>query len=242
MLADLRRVRKCLWANEEDEAFVDDDEDQCEEPVVPREPPKTPTKDQLARRQKDIDYGKATSGYKNYLERVPKEQRGNLCPQTPEKNEKVARRVWDITVRNWRRTLHQWDVPAKESTPLSSPSKIPTRRSRPGRSRLSPASSVTSSPSDRGYVTTPDSRGDRSLLDEEDDFLFVEMEDFPPLPSGQHGKPWWEIVEEEEKAKEEAEAEEMEEEPLDQIVKNLSITNPDTEKEGDEETEEQLQE
>ena len=30
------------------------------------------TEQQLARRQKDIDFGKATEGYHNYIERVPK--------------------------------------------------------------------------------------------------------------------------------------------------------------------------
>lgn len=67
----------------------------------------------LVRRQKQIDYGKNTLGYENYLRQVPKEQRTREHPKTPPKHIKYSRRAWDGLVRVWRKKLHCFDPDAK---------------------------------------------------------------------------------------------------------------------------------
>ncbi|KAL4659781.1 hypothetical protein GN956_G1002 [Arapaima gigas] len=67
----------------------------------------------LKRRQKQIQYGKNTSGYQNYIQQVAKYSRiPGLHPSTPNKYCKCSRRAWDMQVRQWRRALHAWDVPS----------------------------------------------------------------------------------------------------------------------------------
>lgn len=68
----------------------------------------------LARRQKQIDYGKNTTGYKRYQVLVPKHQRSRQDPVTPPKHCKYSRRAWDGLIRLWRRRLHNWDPPRSQ--------------------------------------------------------------------------------------------------------------------------------
>lgn len=63
----------------------------------------------LKRREKQIEYGKCTDGYRHYTQRVPLLKRQPKHPFTPPKYVKCSRRTWDGLVKVWRRHLHSWD-------------------------------------------------------------------------------------------------------------------------------------
>ncbi|CAG5045976.1 unnamed protein product [Parnassius apollo] len=63
----------------------------------------------LQRRQKQIDYGKNTVGYHNYIKDVPIDKRTKDDPKTPDKYSKYSRRSWDALIKIWRIKLHQYD-------------------------------------------------------------------------------------------------------------------------------------
>lgn len=63
----------------------------------------------LRRRQKQIDYGKNTLGYQNYVDNIPIETRTREHPKTPKKNIKYSRRSWDQQIKLWRIKLHNFD-------------------------------------------------------------------------------------------------------------------------------------
>ncbi|KAK9836308.1 hypothetical protein WJX81_004102 [Elliptochloris bilobata] len=70
----------------------------------------------LAQRQKQIDYGKNTLGYVNYLKAVPRERRRcrregliPIDPITPDVRQVCSKRAFDGQIRKWRRMLHEYD-------------------------------------------------------------------------------------------------------------------------------------
>eukprot|EP00007_Cunea_sp_BSH-02190019_P005832 CAMPEP_0174241254 /NCGR_PEP_ID=MMETSP0417-20130205/22442_1 /TAXON_ID=242541 /ORGANISM="Mayorella sp, Strain BSH-02190019" /LENGTH=452 /DNA_ID=CAMNT_0015320463 /DNA_START=62 /DNA_END=1417 /DNA_ORIENTATION=+ len=77
-----------------------------------RMPPREVETDEhrLLQRQRQIDFGKNTAGYANYLSQVPKSQRTREHPRTPDKTQVCSKRSWDGQVRKWRRLLHEFDT------------------------------------------------------------------------------------------------------------------------------------
>ncbi|KAK7508690.1 hypothetical protein BaRGS_00000256 [Batillaria attramentaria] len=116
------------------------------------------TEIQLARRQKDIDYGKNTLGYKTYREKVPDTQRASFHPKTPNKCEPCSRRYWDNKVRRWRKALHTWDPADVDDAASDKNSQAGASVSSPPSSVLStsPTSSTLETASDTGYETIQD--------------------------------------------------------------------------------------
>lgn len=60
----------------------------------------------LARRDKQISYGKNTVDYDRYSTLVPKDERTEGMPTTPKKQFKYSRRQWDGLVRIWKQKIH----------------------------------------------------------------------------------------------------------------------------------------
>lgn len=73
---------------------------------VPLEPL---TSHRLTIRQKQIDYGKNTKCYDEYLRQIPKDKRSWNDPQTPDIHAECSRRSWDGQIKKWRRILHMYD-------------------------------------------------------------------------------------------------------------------------------------
>lgn len=63
----------------------------------------------LAARQRQIDFGVDTEGYRNLCRLVPEGKRSPLDPAIPNKCQNCSKRSWDGQIRKWRRLLHLYD-------------------------------------------------------------------------------------------------------------------------------------
>lgn len=74
-------------------------------------------KRRLQQRQKQIDFGKNTEGYRRYRSLIPiarrDEKRGHL--HSPDKYCPCSKSQWDSYVRQWRRMLHAYDPDTSEA-------------------------------------------------------------------------------------------------------------------------------
>jgi len=62
----------------------------------------------IARRQKQIDYGKVSVDYQEYSEEISHSERRNFHPRTPDKYQKCSRRSFDQQIKIWKRKIHHW--------------------------------------------------------------------------------------------------------------------------------------
>ena len=71
----------------------------------------------FAKRLKQIEYGKVTQGYANYVAKVPVAERKPKDPKHPTtpdpKDPTVSKRNFAMRVRSWRKLLHQYDDPVE---------------------------------------------------------------------------------------------------------------------------------
>jgi hypothetical protein len=63
----------------------------------------------LKARQKQIDIGKNTPEYRNYISLIRREDRKRGDPLSPNKFQVCSKRSWDGQVRKWRRMIHRFD-------------------------------------------------------------------------------------------------------------------------------------
>eukprot|EP00484_Ammonia_sp_Unknown_P021022 CAMPEP_0197034936 /NCGR_PEP_ID=MMETSP1384-20130603/12857_1 /TAXON_ID=29189 /ORGANISM="Ammonia sp." /LENGTH=198 /DNA_ID=CAMNT_0042464911 /DNA_START=604 /DNA_END=1200 /DNA_ORIENTATION=+ len=64
---------------------------------------------------RQVDIGKNTPEYQNYLKSVPKHQREAHHPRTPNARQKMPNKWWKTAVNRWRKALHAFDLDAPVS-------------------------------------------------------------------------------------------------------------------------------
>lgn len=65
----------------------------------------------IIQRQKHVDYGKNQEVYCKYLSTIPdKKLRKEKDPWTPDKYMKSSTRIWDGSIKSWKKKLHLWEA------------------------------------------------------------------------------------------------------------------------------------
>ncbi|CBZ54923.1 hypothetical protein NCLIV_053490 [Neospora caninum Liverpool] len=60
-------------------------------------------------RMKDIAIGKATEGYRNFIRAIPKDQRREGDPATPDPKQRCTKAQFQREYQDWRKQLHRYD-------------------------------------------------------------------------------------------------------------------------------------
>eukprot|EP01062_Namystynia_karyoxenos_P080557 TRINITY_DN8694_c0_g1_i1.p1 TRINITY_DN8694_c0_g1~~TRINITY_DN8694_c0_g1_i1.p1 ORF type:complete len:491 (+),score=155.10 TRINITY_DN8694_c0_g1_i1:101-1573(+) len=90
----------------------------------------------MRQRQRQVEIGKATEGYHNYVQRVPPAQRVegqhlDTPPVSPSSNRDISKRDFEGKLRVWRKFLHRWDTHPVPPPPRQHPHpRTPRRRAR----------------------------------------------------------------------------------------------------------------
>ncbi|VDM16884.1 unnamed protein product [Hydatigera taeniaeformis] len=118
-------------------------------------------KSELLRRQRDIDVGKTTAKYAEYILKVPKPEREKHHPRTPNKFRIVSRRGWDGMIKKWRRDIHNYENLNSDDTwhSLASDVSVSSNSRSP-----SPSHKVEEGSS---HVTNPDEGGAEATVSKE---------------------------------------------------------------------------
>jgi len=77
---------------------------------IKKEKPRELDEKRIAARQKQIDIGMNTDGYRRFMATVPAESRTKSHPRVPDVRQVCSKRSWDGQVRKWRRQLHDYDL------------------------------------------------------------------------------------------------------------------------------------
>merc|ERR1711994_1057509 len=86
----------------------------------------------LARREKQIEYGKNTLAYDRYKKQVSKDMREDKMPRTPPKHMKYSRRQWDGLIKHWKIRIHEWDQSNGASKETNTEISTTTKRTNDG--------------------------------------------------------------------------------------------------------------
>lgn len=134
----------------------------------------------LATRQRQIDIGKNTEGYRRYVQDVARLDRTSDHPWTPNKFTVCSTRSWQGVMRIWRRKLHYWDPPELRGAPKetffdSSANTIETKCISPRKKCFDNSMDIDDCPSS-GSSQSSTSDEHKTNIDwgnsNEDDFLF----------------------------------------------------------------------
>jgi len=116
--------------------------------------------DVLTRRSKQIQYGKNTLGYENYIKTTPKEARDKDDPRTPNKYAVYSRRSWDQQIKIWKRALHKFDPHSSDNGLDITDNGLDSSVD----SSVSAASSVVSSPACKRTKVHPSIKSESSTV------------------------------------------------------------------------------
>eukprot|EP01065_Artemidia_motanka_P026379 TRINITY_DN3133_c0_g1_i1.p1 TRINITY_DN3133_c0_g1~~TRINITY_DN3133_c0_g1_i1.p1 ORF type:complete len:368 (+),score=138.12 TRINITY_DN3133_c0_g1_i1:82-1104(+) len=116
-------------------------------------------------RIKQIEIGKMTEGYQNYIDQVPKDQRVegvhiHTPPVSPSVNNFVSKRDFDAMLRTWRRFLHSYDA-AEQREEGSDSADGPPQLADDWGPRRSPPSTHACAPTEVLGLPRPDRRSAR---------------------------------------------------------------------------------